>query len=193
MRKLIGCSLIFLITLGLFAQEEIDLTRRERLIQAQEGLLENRIFTAEEIMSLENARQQAILNGETENAEDLAIILFALRKSGESLSFGFKADEVLKASWEKESRRRELELTRGLMNGTAGTLAVLAAGALTAGYVYFQLSGEAFANYSGSVVNSPEAYAYRRDYQIYERTSFGLMIGSAVLFTLSTRLMFLQN
>ena len=185
MRKLIGCSLIFLITLGLFAQEEIDLTRRERLIQAQEGLLENRIFTAEEIMSLENARQQAILNGETENAEDLAIILFALRKSGESLSFGFKADEVLKASWEKESRRRELELTRGLMNGTAG--------ALTAGYVYFQLSGEAFANYSGSVVNSPEAYAYRRDYQIYERTSFGLMIGSAVLFTLSTRLMFLQN
>jgi len=190
-------SLLFLFTVisisGVWAQEDELLTRREKLQQAQAWLLEEHSFTPEEVLDLENIRQEAVLNDEVDLASDFGIILFAVRKIESTQVFASDADNLLTQAWEKELRRRDLDMTKGLMNGTAGVMAVLATVSLGAGVVLFQMSGDSFSQYAQSPVNSSEADAFRYAYQTYETASYTCMITSAALYFLSSRFMFLQN
>ncbi len=175
------------------AQDNPDLTRREKLQLAQSWLLEEHFFTPEELMDLENTRQQAILNEEPELASDLTLIIFAAKKTRETQIFSENSQTLLSQDWLRETKRRDLEMTRGLMNGAAGTLAVIASASLGAGAVFFQMSNLAFSDYARTTVNSPESTTYRQNFETYQAASYACMISSGILYFLSTRFMFLQN
>lgn len=189
----LAAALVFL-SLGtsLFSQEAPQ-TRREILLASQKLLLEEHLFSPEEILRLVNLRQEAELQGEGEMAVDLGVLIFAARRTAETQTFQAGAEEIMRVEWEKEVRRRDRESLKNFMNGSAGALAVLGGASLAAGFGFHQLSSQAFARYAGSPVNSDQAFQARADYRNFENYSYLFMAGSAVLFTLSTRLMFLQN
>lgn len=193
-RMLCLSGLMLLILLPLGAQEgTVTQSRREVLNTARMGLLEGKVFSPEELLALEQAKEKARLAGEIELAEDFTSLIFAAGRRREAFLFQQDAERKVKEAWDLEVRRRELESNRGLMNVSAGTSALVAAGSLLAGFAFYQLSNQAFLDYATSTVNSPESREARASYQTYERLSYGFMFGAIGAALVSVQFMFLQN